>query len=237
MKIEFLYPKATSLYGDQGNQLILRKALPGAHFHETDLNSEPYFVRFKPDLIVMGSMTEHMQLKIIERLMPYRHRLQELIDSGVSFLITGNALDVFGTYIEDEKGFKHPGLDIFPFYTKQDLMHRHNSLVLGKFRNVEMVAFKTLFAQLYPLGMLPHWMNIERGTGFHVGSKVEGIQKNRFYGTQCVGPVLILNPYFTLELLKGMGIAHPKLPYQEVLMASYHQRLAEFRDPKIINYP
>lgn len=237
MKIEFLYPKASSLYGDQGNQLLLHKAIQGASFIETDLNSEPYFVRFKPDLIVMGSMTERMQLKIIKRLLPYRHRLQELIDSGVSFLITGNALDLFGTYIVDDKGIKHPGLDLFPFYTQQDLMHRHNSLVLGKSRTVDVVAFKTLFAQLYPLGTLPHWLTMERGTGYHVGSNHEGIHKNRFYGTQCVGPILVLNPYFTLELLKGLGIAHPKLPNQELMMAAYHQRLAEFRDPKIINYP
>ncbi len=237
MKIEVLYGNAANLYGDQGNILLLKKALADATFIETDLNETPRFVSTKVDLIIMGSMSERMQMKVIERLLPFRDRIINLIDEGVHFVITGNALDIFGEAIEKEDGSFVTGLNIFSFKTKEDLMHRHNSLVLGLYKNMEIVGFKTQFAQIYPSTKLPHFLDIERGTGYHVGAKFEGIHRNRFYGTNCVGPFLVLNPFFTLNLFKELGINYPQLPYETALIAAYHKRISEFRDPKIINHP
>lgn len=237
MKIELLYPRITTLYGEIGNVNLLKTCLKDAQFIETQLDQEPYFVHHKPDLIYMGPMTERHQLKIIDRLMPYRERLIDLIQEGVTFLITGNALDLFGESIEDDQHILHPGLSIFAFKAIEDRLHRHNSLVLAQYKGMDMVGFKTQFTQLYPTGQISTWMNVDRGTGFNIDSKFEGIHKNRFYGTNCIGPLLIMNPYFTLDLLKSLGISHPKLPYQEALIAAYHQRVSEFKNPQIINYP
>ncbi len=237
MKIEVLYAKVSNLYGDQGNVLLLKKTLIGATFYETDLNETPKFVTSKINLIIMGSMSEKMQIKVINRLMPFKNRIIEMIDAGVHFVITGNALDIFGEGIQKEDGSFVEGLNIFPFKTKEDLMHRHNSFVLGRYKNMEIVGFKTQFAQLFPSSKCPHFLDIERGTGYHVGSKVEGIQRNRFYGTNCIGPLLVLNPFFTLTLLKELGINNPRLPFEKSLIAAYHKRVSELRDPKIINYP
>ena len=237
MKIEVLYAKACNLYGDQGNVQILKKTLIDATFFETDLNETPKFVSTKVDLVIMGAMSEAMQIKVIERLLPYKNRLIEMIDAGVHFIITGNALDIFGETIIKEDKTEVKGLGLFPFSTKEDLMHRHNSLVLGRYNNMEIVGFKTQFAQMYPRTTMPYFLSMERGTGYHVGAKFEGIQRNRFYGTNCVGPLLVLNPFFTLAILKELGIKHPQLPYETALIAAYHKRISEFRDPKIINHP
>ncbi len=237
MKIEVLYAKVANLYGDQGNVLLLKQTLPQAQFFETDLNETPRFVTSRPDLIMMGAMSERMQIKVIERLMPFRDRLMELIDNQTTFLITGNALDIFGEGIQKEDGTFIKGLNIFAFRTKEDLMHRHNSLVLGKSKSMDIVGFKTQFSQMYPKSSLTYWLNMERGTGYNTSSKQEGIHRNHFYGTNCVGPILVLNPLFTINLLKGMGIEHPILPYEKALIAAYHKRVSEFRDPKIINHP
>jgi lipid II isoglutaminyl synthase (glutamine-hydrolysing) len=237
MKIELLFAKVANLYGDQGNVMLLKKVLSKAYFYETDLNETPKFVESKVDLIVLGSMSEKMQLKVIERLLPHRNKLQQLIDDGVSFLVTGNALDIFGEWIESETGIKHPALNLFKFRSVENKKQRHNSIFLGKYKGVSFVGFKTQFTQLYPTGNLPSLCSVERGTGHHVGAKEEGVFKNRFYGTNCVGPVLVMNPLFTLDLLKGMGLAHPSLPFQELMMRTYHLRVSEFRDPKIINHP
>lgn len=237
MKIEVLFSKVANLYGDQGNVMLLKGVLPKAHFYETDLNEVPRFVELKVDLIILGSMSEKMQLKVIDRLMPYRNKIQTLIDEGVSFLITGNALDIFGEWIETEEGIKQPALNLFKFRTKENKKQRHNSIFLGKYKGIAFVGFKTQFAQLYPTGDIPAFCTVERGTGHHVGAKFEGVFKSRFYGTQCVGPILVMNPLFTLDLLKGIGQTHPNLPYQELMMRSYHQRVSEFRNPNIINHP
>lgn len=237
MKIELLYPAIASLYGEHGNILMLKEAIPHAHFYETHLDEVPAFARTSVNLIYMGPTNERYQLKIIERLMPYKEKIKALIDEGTYFLITGNALDIFGQYIIDEQGVEHPALGLFDFYTKEDRMHRHNSFVLGQYKRMDMVGFKSQFSFLYPLKSLPAWISVERGTGFHPQSKQEGIHKQHFFGTQCLGPILVLNPFFTLDLLKGLGVSTPKLPYQEVLISAYHQRVSEFRDPDIINYP
>ena len=237
MKIELLYANAANLYGDQGNVLLLKKSLVNANFIETSLNETPRFISTRVDLIVMGSMSERMQIKVINRLLPFRDRIISLIDDGVHFVITGNALDIFGVGIEKEDGSFVKGLNIFAFKTKEDLMHRHNSLVLGRYKNMEIVGFKTQFAQMYPSAKLPHFLSMERGTGYHVGAQFEGIHRNRFYGTNCVGPLLVLNPFFTLNLFKELGITHPQLPHETALIAAYHKRISEFRDPKIINHP
>lgn len=237
MKIEVLYAKNANLYGDQGNVLLLKKALPQAQFLETELNETPFFVHSKVDLILLGSMSERMQIKIIERLLPYTNRINELIDNGTTFIITGNALDIFGEGIQKEDGSFIKGLNLFPFKTREDLMHRHNSIVLGHFKSMEIVGFKTQFAQIYPSSTLPFFLSMERGTGYNIEAKYEGIHRNHFYGTNCVGPLLVLNPFFTLSILKELGINHPSLPYETALIAAYHKRISEFRDPKIINHP
>lgn len=237
MIIELLYPKVTTLYGEIGNVNLLKACLPEARFIETDLNTEPFFVKGQPTLIYMGPMSERMQHKVIQRLLPHRQRLLDLIDEGVTFLITGNALDLFGSSILDDKRTVHPALDIFPFQARENRMNRLNSLVLGKAKGLDIIGFKTQFTQLYPTQSLPTWMSVERGVGLNTQLKVDGIHKNRFYGTNCIGPLLVMNPYLTLDLLKSLGVKHPKLPHQEAMIAAYHQRVMEFRDPKIINYP
>lgn len=50
----------------------------------------------------MGAMTERTQEKVIKKLMPYKEKINELIEKGVVFLCTGNALEIFGKYIENE---------------------------------------------------------------------------------------------------------------------------------------
>jgi len=237
MKIEILYPAIAALYGEQGNIRLLKEALPNAQFYETHLDEVPAFTRTKLDLITLGPTNERYQLKIIERLMPHKDKILALIEDGTHFLITGNALDIFGQYIIDEHGIQHPALGIFNFYTKEDRMHRHNSFMLGQYKRMDFVGFKSQFSYLYPLKPLPTWLTVERGTGYNPESKHEGIHKQHFFGTHCLGPILVLNPYFTLDLFKSLGVAHPKLPYQEVLISAYHQRVLEFRDPNVINYP
>ena len=197
----------------------------------------PLFVSEKPDLVLLGAMSERMQVKVMDRLWLYRDRIKELIDQGAFFLITGNAFDLFGEGIEKEDGSFLKGLGIYPFIAKENLRSRHNSLVLGRFENFDIVGFKTQFTQLYPKTDLPYWLKMERGTGYQVGASYEGIHQKHFYGTNCVGPLLIMNPHFTLYLLNELGIEISELPYMDAMLDAYYKRLQEFRNPKIINHP
>ena len=91
MTIEYLYPEICNLYGDSFNIRYLRKILKDASFVETNLKSEPCFATNDVDMIYLGATTEEGQEMIIERLLPYKNRLEELIDCGKVILCTGNA--------------------------------------------------------------------------------------------------------------------------------------------------
>ena len=95
MKIEVLFPEFCNLFGDLGNIKYLKQCLPEAEFIETKFDEEPRFVKEDVNLIYMGPTTEAMQEKVIKKLSPYKKRIEELIKKNVTFLMVGNAVEVF----------------------------------------------------------------------------------------------------------------------------------------------
>ena len=230
LKIEILFPEFCNLYGDISNMKYLKKCMPKATFYETAFGEEPKFLKEQIDLIYLGPMTESMQEKVITKLKPYKKTMKELIDKNVIFLITGNALEIFGDYIENEDGSKIEALGIFNIYAKRDMLHRHNSLFIGEWENIEIVGFKSQFTMCYGENAENYFAKVEKGIGINKESNLEGIQKNNFIGTYLIGPILILNPLFTKKLIEKMGVKEPKVAFEEDAVAAYKQRLEEFRN-------
>ena len=104
MKIEVLFPEAANLFGDCWNHRYLKECLPGAEFVYTSFGDTPEFVNGDVQLVYMGAMTESAQERAIEKLMPYRERVKQLVDGGTVFLMTANAGEIFCDYIENEDG-------------------------------------------------------------------------------------------------------------------------------------
>ena len=84
MKIELLFPEVCGLYGDAQNYEYLKKSLPDAEFIVTDFLSTPYFFENDPDIICIGSMSEEMQRKVLDKFRPRKDRINELIEKGQS---------------------------------------------------------------------------------------------------------------------------------------------------------
>ena len=228
LKIEVLFPEFCNLYGDISNIKYLKKCLPNAKFYETAFDEELIFTKEKVNFIYLGPMTEKMQEKVINKLKPYKERIKELIDENVVFLVTGNAVEIFGKYIENEDGTKIEALDIFDIYAKRDMLHRHNSIFIGNWEDIKVVGFKSQFTFAYGNNENDYFAKVEKGIGLNKESKLEGIQKNNFIGTYLLGPILILNPMFTKKIIEKMGIEDVKLAFEEDTIAAYNQRLSEF---------
>ncbi len=228
LKIEVLFPEFCNLYGDISNIKYLKKCLPNAKFYETAFDEELIFTKEKVNFIYLGPMTEKMQEKVINKLKPYKERIKELIDENVVFLVTGNAIEIFGKYIENEDGTKIDALDIFDIYAKRDMLHRHNSIFIGNWENIKVVGFKSQFTFAYGNNENDYFAKVEKGIGLNKESKLEGIQKNNFIGTYLLGPILILNPMFTKKIIEKMGIEDVKVAFEEDTIAAYNQRLSEF---------
>mgnify|MGYP005761219839 CR=1 FL=1 len=228
MRIEVLFPEFCNLFGDIFNMKYLKMCIPDAEFIETALDEVPTFVNEDVNLIYLGPMTEKTQEKVIKKLLPYKERIEELIEKNVVFLFTGNALEVLGKYIENEDESKINGLGIFDVYSKRDMMHRHNSLMVGKFEDIEIVGFKSQFTMMYGDNTNSYFLEVEKGIGLNKESKLEGIKKNNFIGTYVIGPLLILNPLFAKKIMKILGV-EKEVALEKDIMAAYEARLEELK--------
>lgn len=233
MKIEILFPEACNLFGDSANILYLKQNLPEAEFIETKLTDEPYFVKEKVSLIYMGSMTEKMQEKVIQKLKPYKQRIEFLIEDNVPFLFTGNSMEVLGKYIINEDETKIEGVGVLDIFAKRDMFNRYNGLLLGKFDDIDIVGFKSQFTEIFANNSVLYFIKVERGIGINKQTNLEGIKIKNFIGTQLLGPILVINPLFTKYLFKTMGIENKELYFEKEAIEAYEQRLKEFKDEKV----
>lgn len=233
MKIEILYPELCNLNGDIGNIQYLKRCLPEAEMIETAISEEPAFNTVEDiSLIYMGTLSEHSQEIVIQKLKPYKEKIEELIQKGQVFLFTGNSIEVLGEYIENEDGSKIEALGIFKVHAKRNMLHRHNSFFLGKYEEIELLGFKSQFTMLYGENSQNYFAKVEMGIGINEESKLEGIKQNNFIGTYIIGPILILNPLFTIKLLQMMGVQEPKLALEKEVTEAYNVRLQKFKTLK-----
>lgn len=169
--------------------------------------------------------------RIIQALTPWKQALADYVDGGGWMLATGNALDVLGEYVmmDGERAFD--GLGLLATHAEYHMMKRHNSFMLGSFQDMDIVGFKSLFGHSYPDDELADPLfRVERGVGRHPGSFTEGFHRGGLLATYLTGPLLPLNPPFTRWLLTQMGVAEPKLAFEDTAMRAYEARVEEFRD-------
>ena len=231
LKVEVLFPEICNLFGNMYNIKYLEQSIDDIEVTYTALTDTPKFVDDEVDLIYMAPMTESSQEIVIDKLKPYIERIKELINSNKVFLMIGNALEVFGQYIENEDGSKIDGLGITNLYAKRDMMNRFNSLFLGKIDDIKIVGFKSQFALSYGDNSNSFLFETIKGPGINKQSKFEGVRINNFMGTYVLGPILVLNPNFTKYLLNLLGVENPKLAFEEETENCYNIRLKEFENP------
>ncbi len=231
MKIEILYPEVCYLFGDLMNIEYLHRTIPEAEIVKTSLKTPPAFLNGEVDMVFMCSMTEDAQKLAADALRPYKERIEALIANGTVFLITGNALEIFIKHIENEDGSKIEMLGLFDFTAKRRMMHRHNSLYLGTFEDMNIVGFKSQFTHVYG-GDADALFETVRGVGRNPDVTTEGMRKNNFMATYVLGPLLIMNPPFTKYVLALLGADDRPLVFEEAAMEAYRLRLEEFNDPK-----
>ena len=228
MKIEILFPEFCNLFGDAYNMVYLQKTLPEAEFIRTAIGDDVRFTEEKIDLVYMGPMSERVQELIIKKFKPIREKIMKAVESGTVFLFTGNALEIFGDYIENEDGSRVEALGIYRLWAKRDMMHRHNSAFEGTFEGETVMGFKTQFTMAYTPDDSLALFKKTRGVGLNQKADFEGIRFHNFFGTYLVAPILVANPPFTKYLLKLMGAENTELAFEAETVAAYEQRKKDF---------
>lgn len=152
MRAEILFPEVCNLYGDLQNIYYLKRCCPELEIVETDLKSRPAFLDGDVTLVFMGSTTEQGLQLAADALRPYRDAIAEKIDAGQLFLATGNALDILGDAIDSDAAPRIEGLGLLPTRAEYHMMQRHNSYYVGKFGEMDIVGFKSLFGHSHGMG-------------------------------------------------------------------------------------
>ncbi len=235
MKIEILFPELSTLYGDAGNILYIKSSLKDAEITETHYQDKPLFAKERVDMIYLGSMSENNQLFAIKYLMPYKERLRELIEDGVVFLATGNAMELFGEYIADDEN-KWEALGIFPFYSKRKTHYfRHNSHFLGSFDGIEIVGYKSQFSYCY--GDFKHpFIKVLGGCGNNPEDSFEGIHYKNFFATYVIGPLLPFNPYLAKHIFHLAGF-EGEVAFEKEAIDAYECRLKHLKQEDVNFFP
>jgi lipid II isoglutaminyl synthase (glutamine-hydrolysing) len=254
LTIEVLFPEIANLHGDTANMSYLAQCRPDARVVRTGLTDTPAFVTEHVDLVYLGPLTEHGQLKAIERLLPHRDRIEALIEAGTAFLFTHNALEVLGTRVRnDDMGYDVAGVGIFELESTVRMFDRYNGKVMGTVPEVgsefPILGYKSQFSMVSPRVSdgfsdkdaaavsaelaLPGFLTADRGIGRNAGTAIEGVRRDNFIGTSLLGPILIVNPYFTRALLELLDPhSEPTLAHETLAVTAYQARLGDFRDPR-----
>lgn len=233
MIIEVLFPEICNLYGDPQNVEYLRQTLPESEIIRTSLDSEPYFADNRPDMIIMGSLSDGMHSLVVQKLSRYRERINELIADNVVFLITGSAVDVFCRTIENVTlDSKIEGLGVIPLDVRINWFDRYNGKVLADLNDITITGFRSQFSMLFGEQNGDHFVAVHRGIGINKSVKYEGYRRNNFIATQILGPILPLNPEFCEYFISLTG-ENATAAFKEQAVRAFRQRVKEFSDPKI----
>lgn len=224
-KIEVLYSEFGNMYGEVYNAMFLDKASDDVELIYTKLSEEPHFVKHNVDMIYMGNVRDKKTYDILARLKEYKEQIKELIENDTVFLLTGNALEMFGAYI-DEDGKKTEGLKLFDYYIEKDFNVKYASWVMGMFEdaNIEIIGHRNQFSKCH--NITQPFIKVSNGSGSSITSNIEGIHYKNFFATYLLGPFLIMNPLFTKYILGLIGIT--EMRFEDCAMESYLKRMECF---------
>lgn len=204
IKIAHLYYDLMNLYGEHGNILALTKHLE-AHkikpiVHYLSLDDEIDFSKY--DIFYIGSGNTPNFHLVRKDILKRKEKIKKALKEKKFFLITGNAIDLFGRSYNTLEEEELETLNIFQYETfETDFRIVGEQVVKFSKLEEEIIGFQNRSTVLRYVKE-KHLFDVKNGTGYVPKAVVEGIKKENFYGTYLLGPILIRNPYFTEYLVE-----------------------------------
>ena len=234
-KIAHLYYDLMNLYGENGNIRYLVKCLEeqGIEVEVHFLSMEDKIDFTKYDFYYIGMGSEENKMIILDNIMKYKDDIHKAFEDNKFFLVTGNAIDLFWEHIITLNKDTVPTLDVFDYEIKEEDFR----IVGEQFYNIELdiKENKILGFQnrntILEIDDTDHLFNVIKGTGNKPNSNIEGIMRNRFFGTYLLGPILVRNPYFTdylvNEICKDLNVKF-KANTGGMAYRAYHEYIKNF---------
>jgi hypothetical protein len=216
IKIAHLYYDLMNLYGENGNLRVLVKHLENQNLkvitNFLTIDDEIDFKKY--DIFYIGSGSKENFDLVLNDIKKYQKDIKNAISNNKYFIVTGNALDLFGKYYVDLNNNEYKCLDVLD-YDSHEIDFRIVGEQTFKFHNLKdiIIGFQNRNCVLKNVNE-PHLFEVIDGTGYLPKSNFEGIKKNNFYGTYLLGPILARNPHFTEYIVKDI-LASKNLTYKK----------------------
>lgn len=232
IKIAHLYYDLMNLYGENGNIRYLKRKLEEQEIDVTVhfLSMEDEIDYDKYDIYYIGTGSEENKIIVLKDMLKDKDSILKAIKDNKYFLVTGNALDMFGKVINREDD-KIEALGAFDYEVNEEEFRivgeqLYSSNVIKEkivgFQNRNSVLVNNSDNTLF---------DVIKGTGNKPNDSNEGIHENNFFGTYLLGPILVRNPYFTdyiiKKICKDMGVKYKKLN-QDVSYIAYKEYIKNF---------
>ena len=178
--IAHLFPYELNLYGENGNIKALKYALEKKDIKVNiiNINHKKDLDFLKCDFLYIGSGRKKELELVKSYLAPFKDEILNYIKKDKIFLVTGNAISIFaylGLYTIEEKEERIVSDVKATCSLCQDY--------IKGFQNTEYL-IKSTDKLLF---------NMEQGIG-NDGTFMEGYNKNNFFATTIIGPILARNP-------------------------------------------
>jgi len=216
IKIAHLYYDLMNLYGEHGNVLCLTHHLEEHNIkvitHYFSIDDDIDFEKY--DIFYIGSGSKEAFSIVLEDILKRKEKIEEAISNNKFFLVTGNALDLFGKSYHTLNEIEMETLDILEYEAfETDFRIVGEQTFLHSKIEEELIGFVNRNSVL-KFVKEKHLFEVVNGTGYVPKSIVEGIWKKNFYGTYLLGPIFIRNPYFTEYIVKEI-LSQKHIPYKE----------------------
>lgn len=208
IKIAHLYYDLMNLYGENGNVRYLVRAL-----EKQGIDTEVHFLSIddkidfnKYDFYYIGMGSEDNKMIVLEDIGKYKDDIKKAIKNDKYFLVTGNAIDLFGKEIINLDNDSIPTLDIFDYTAKEEefrIVGEQFYEVGFDLKNNKILGFQNRNSVLN-VDDCNSLFNVIKGTGYKPDECLEGIYYKNFFGTYLLGPILVRNPYFTDYIVKSI---------------------------------
>lgn len=198
-KIAHLYYDLMNLYGENGNIRYFSKKL-----EEQGIKTEVYFFSIDDDIdyndydfFYIGTGSENNKKMVLEHLISKKEKIKKAIEAEKYFLVTGNAIELFGENIITLSSEAIETLGTFKYQVKEEEFR----IVGEQFYSTELFDKKIIGFQNRSSIIInckeKNLFNVIKGTGYSPENLQEGIQYKNFFATYLLGPLLVRNPYFT----------------------------------------
>ena len=216
-----LYYDLLNLYGENANTRCIKRALELNKIKvNVDLKSIGDKIDFKKyDLIYIGSGSEEDLLLALDDIKTRKEELKKYIEDDKYLILTGNAMDLFGEYIETDK--RTNALGIFKYQTKfineSIFENASTDRIVGEIKaktkliKQEIIGFQNRCD--LNINVKTPLFKIDKKFSNDLENENEGFTYKNVYATHIIGPLLIRNPYLTDYILSNL-CKNKKLKYE-----------------------